>query len=82
MVRLPDGRLRSIPRSITDLAREPFSQGRDSIEESCRVSVRTLLPLASFLARLHQLAPILAIFGVWESGRLLNSLGRMSENRL
>jgi hypothetical protein len=50
VVRLPDGRRRSIPRSITDLAREPFPRGRDSIEESCRVSVRTLLPLASFLA--------------------------------
>jgi hypothetical protein len=50
MVRLPDGRRRSIPRSITDLAREPFPRGQDSIEEGCRISVRTLLPLASFLA--------------------------------
>ena len=50
MVRLPDGRRRSIPRSITDLAGEPFSNGLDdSIEESLRISVRTLLPLAHFL---------------------------------
>jgi hypothetical protein len=50
VVRLPDGRRRSIPRSITDLAKEPFSHSGDSIEESSRISVRTLLPLASFLA--------------------------------
>jgi len=44
---------------MTDLAREPFSQGRDSIEESSRISVRTLLPLASFLtARLPLLEGI------------------------
>ena len=47
MVRLPDGRRRSIPRSITDLAGELFPKGpNDSIEESLRISVRTLLPLA------------------------------------
>ncbi len=50
LVRLPDGRRRSIPRSITDLAKEPFQNRHDSIEESLRVSVRTLLPLAHFLA--------------------------------
>jgi hypothetical protein len=50
LVRLPDGRRRSIPRSITDLAKEPFQNRHDSIEESLRVSVRTLLPLARFLA--------------------------------
>jgi hypothetical protein len=49
MVRLPDGRRRSIPRSITDLAAEPFTQVHDSIEQSLRISVRTLLPLAHFL---------------------------------
>src|ERR1700675_3767268 len=49
MVRLPDGRRRSIPRSITNLAAEPFTQVNDSIEESLRISVRTLLPLAHFL---------------------------------
>ena len=49
MVLLPDGRRRSIPRSITDLAVEPFGESHDSIEESLRVSVRTLLPLARFL---------------------------------
>src|SRR5580658_6645807 len=49
MVRLPDGRRRSIPRSITNLAAEPFTQVNDSIEESLRISVRTLLPLAYFL---------------------------------
>jgi hypothetical protein len=50
MVLLPDGRRRSILRSITDLAVETFGQTHDSIEESLRVSVRTLLPLARFLA--------------------------------
>jgi hypothetical protein len=49
MVRLPDGRRRSIPRSITDLAAEPFTQVHDSIDQSLRISVRTLLPLAYFL---------------------------------
>ena len=50
LVSLPDGRKRSIPRSITDLGREPFRNHHDSIEESLRISVRTLLPLAHFLA--------------------------------
>ena len=49
MVRLADGRSRSIPRSITDLATEPFEKAADSIEESLRISVRTLLPLAQYL---------------------------------
>jgi hypothetical protein len=49
MVRLPDGRRRSIPRSITNLATEPFTQVHDSVEQSLRISVRTLLPLAHFL---------------------------------
>jgi hypothetical protein len=50
VVRLPDGRRRSIPRSMTDLAGEPFQKAHDSIEESLRISVRTLLPLADYLA--------------------------------
>jgi hypothetical protein len=52
VVRLPDGRKRSLLRSITDLegGAEPFPNGHDSVEESLRVSVRTLLPLAHFLA--------------------------------
>jgi len=49
MVRLPDGRSRSIPRSITDLALEPSAGLADSTESAVRVSVRTLLPLARFL---------------------------------
>jgi hypothetical protein len=50
LVALPDGRHRSIRRSITDLAREPFRNLQDSIEEGHRVSVRTLLALARYLA--------------------------------
>jgi len=50
VVRLPDGRRRSILRSITDLGSEPFPEGRDSVDQSLRVSVRTLLPLARILA--------------------------------
>jgi hypothetical protein len=50
VVRLLDGRQRSIPRSITDLGSEPFPEGRDSVDQSLRVSVRTLLPLARLLA--------------------------------
>ena len=50
MVRLPDGRRRSISRSITDLGSEPIPEGRDSVDQSLRVSVRTLLPLARLLA--------------------------------
>ena len=49
MVRLPDGRSRSIPRSITDLAVEPSARVMDSNENALRISVRTLLPLAHFL---------------------------------
>ncbi len=59
MVRLPDGRSRSIPRSITDLALEPSARTVDSTENAVRVSVRTLLPLAHFLtARLSSLEEI------------------------
>jgi hypothetical protein len=47
---IPDGRRRSILRSITDLGSEPFPEGRDSVDQSLRVSVRTLLPLARILA--------------------------------
>jgi hypothetical protein len=50
VVCLPDGRQRSILRSITDLGSEPFPEGRDSVDQSLRVSVRTLLPLARILA--------------------------------
>ena len=50
LVALPDGRHRSIRRSITDLATEPFRNLQDSIEESYPVSVRTLLALARYLA--------------------------------
>ena len=49
MVRLPDGRSRSIPRSITDLGVEPSAGTTDSNEDALRISVRTLLPLAYFL---------------------------------
>ena len=49
VVRLPDGRSRSIPRSITDLAVEPSAGTADSNENAMRISVRTLLPLAHFL---------------------------------
>ena len=49
MVRLPYGRSRSIPRSITDLAVEPSAGTTDSNEDALRISVRTLLPLAHFL---------------------------------
>jgi hypothetical protein len=49
MVRLPDGRSRSIPRSITDLAVEPSAGTTDSNKDALRISVRTLLPLAHFL---------------------------------
>jgi hypothetical protein len=49
MVRLPDGRSRSIPRSITDLAVEPSAGTTDSNQDTLRISVRTLLPLAHFL---------------------------------
>jgi hypothetical protein len=49
MVRLPDGRSRSIPRSITDLAVEPSARVTDSSENALRISVRTLLPLGHFL---------------------------------
>jgi hypothetical protein len=50
LVALRDGRHRSIRRSITDLATEPFRNLRDSIEEGHQVSVRTLLALARYLA--------------------------------
>ena len=49
VVRLPDGRSRSISRSITDLAVEPSAGTADSNEDALRISVRTLLPLAHFL---------------------------------
>ena len=49
MVQLADGRLRSIPRLITDLAVEPLARATDSNGDGLRVSVRTLLPLAHFL---------------------------------
>ena len=49
VVRLPDGRSRSIPRSITDLAVEPSAGTADLNENAMRISVRTLLPLAHFL---------------------------------
>ncbi len=59
MVRLPDGRSRSIPRSITDLAAEPSARVTDSSENALRISVRTLLPLAHFVtARSSSLAEI------------------------
>jgi hypothetical protein len=54
-VQLPDGRRRSILRSVTDLATEPSPQDLDSTEEGLRVSVRTLLPLARLLAALRPL---------------------------
>lgn len=50
VVQLPDGRRRSVLRSITDLEMEHSPAGRDSSEQSLRVSVRTLLPLARLLA--------------------------------
>ena len=50
VVQLPDGRTRSLLRSITDLEMEHSSAGQDSPEQSLRVSVRTLLPLARLLA--------------------------------
>ena len=49
MVRLPDGRSRSISRSITDLSVEPSAGTTDSNKDALRISVRTLLPLAQFL---------------------------------
>ncbi len=49
MIRLPDGRRRSIPRSITDLTVEPLPKSDDSIEQSLRISIRTLLPLTRYL---------------------------------
>jgi hypothetical protein len=49
VVRLPDGRSRSIPKSITDLAVEPLAGTTDSNDEALRISVSTLLPLAHFL---------------------------------
>jgi hypothetical protein len=59
MVRLADGRLRSIPRSITDLAVEPSVGATDSNKDALRISVRTLLPLAHFLtARFSSLEEI------------------------
>ena len=50
MVQLPDGRRRSVLRSITDLEMEHSPAGRDSSEQSLRVGVRTLLPLVRLLA--------------------------------
>ena len=50
VVRLSDGRKRSIPRSITQLVAQPFHSSKDSIEAGLRVSVRTLIPLAKYLA--------------------------------
>ncbi len=47
VIALPDGRRRSVRRSITDLAGAPSTNRSD---EALRVSVRTLLPLAQHLA--------------------------------
>jgi hypothetical protein len=59
VARLADGRLRSVPRSITDLAAEPLAGSADSNGDALRISVRTLLPLAHFLtARLSSLEEI------------------------
>ena len=50
VVQLPDGRTRSLLRSITDLEMEHSPAGADSPEQTLCVSVRTLLPLARLLA--------------------------------
>lgn len=50
VLQLPDGRRRSVLRSITDLEMEHSQAGGGSPEQSLRVSVRTLLPLARLLA--------------------------------
>ncbi len=50
VVLLSDGRTRSLLRSITDLEMEHSPAGQDPPEQSLRVSVRTLLPLARLLA--------------------------------
>ncbi len=47
VIALPDGRRRSVRRSITDLAGATSTNRSD---EALRVSVRTLLPLAQHLA--------------------------------
>jgi hypothetical protein len=47
VIALPDGRRRSVRRSITDLAGAPSTNRSDAV---LRVSVRTLLPLAQHLA--------------------------------
>jgi hypothetical protein len=50
VIALPDGRRRSIRRSITDLAAASHGEHPGTADETPRVSIRTLLPLAQHLA--------------------------------
>jgi hypothetical protein len=50
VIALPDGRRRSIRRSLTDLAAASHSEHPGTVDETLRVSIRTLLPLAQHLA--------------------------------
>jgi hypothetical protein len=50
VIALPDGRRRSIRRSITDLAAASHGEHPGTTDETLRVSIRTLLPLAQHLA--------------------------------
>ncbi|MBQ0819542.1 hypothetical protein KBI52_04815 [Microvirga sp. HBU67558] len=50
VIALPDGRRRSIRRSITDLAAAGDGEHPGTADETLRVSIRTLLPLAQHLA--------------------------------
>ena len=50
VIALPDGRRRSIRRSITDLAAASHGEHPGTADETLRVSIRTLLPLAQHLA--------------------------------